>query len=162
MTFHQDILRFQARTKDKMDRAVQAVVREIATNVAKRTPVGTYDFIDEGWQDEDYTPGALVANWRVTTNFSTLMQEDSLGPTRDLAIARLEQEAKLAGAGSVVFIQNNSRYCEVLEFGLFPWRPATKRTVQGFSTQAATGMARTGFVDAVSRLGPILEVIGRT
>lgn len=162
MTLLQDIRRFQARTNRKMRQAVRATVKEIATNVASRTPIGTYEFVAEGWQDESYQPGALVANWRITVGSPSFDEVGSIGSTKGPAVDRLSAEAALVNIGDVVYIQNNSRYCEVLEFGLFPWRPSTKRTIQGFSKQAPTGMARVGFVDAVSRLTPILEAIGRT
>ena len=112
---------------DRINKRVENVVREIAfelfSNIVIRTPVDT---------------GRLRANWNVSFGSPDHTVSDSTEPPD------LRSIIYSMPAGGIVWMSNSLPYAATVEYGMYPNPPkkGTGKTINGYSTQAPSGMVR--------------------
>lgn len=101
--FAEELRRFAATVRGRVDLVVQGVAEETARRLAARMHVIT---------------GRLVGNWHVSLNVEDFSYDEAIRDAgRTEALARNLRTIALAQAGDRLFIQNNTPYLIYEEFG---------------------------------------------
>jgi len=148
--FANSVASWAKRTTQEIDSGVNQAITDFCVTVIDATPVDA-DADDnivarDNWSLEDKgSDGEMVTGL------------DSGGTVSKANVAaKLGTYRASKHPGSLVFM-NNARgksayngadqyYANVLEYGLFPWH-SSRRTINGFSTQAPSGMVRMNLIE---------------
>tara|TARA_R110002126_G_scaffold87088_1_gene209886 strand:- start:8837 stop:9256 length:420 start_codon:yes stop_codon:yes gene_type:complete len=122
MSFSNDIRKFADKAKIGYNEAVGGALLGVSRSVILMTPV------DEGRARGNWF--ASLSSYPTTTSENT-----------SLNFSQVEAVTNSA-AGEVFFLTNNLPYIGKLEFGGYPSPSEGSKTVNGFSTQAPSGMVR--------------------
>lgn len=122
MSFANDIRKFADKAQIGYNEAVGGALLGLSRSVILMTPV------DEGRARGNWY--ASLSSYPTTTNQRTDPNFQQIEFITDNA------------AGSVFFLTNNLPYIGKLEFGGYPNPSEGSKTVNGFSTQAPSGMVR--------------------
>lgn len=148
-SFSESVGSWGKRTVQEIDAGVNEAIKDVCVAIINDTPVDEEadDNIvaQENWSLEDKgSDGSLV------TGLSSGGTASKLNVMNKLASFRASK------SGSLVFMNNakavskyngaDQYYANTLEYGLFPW-PRSRRTINGFSTQAPSGMVRMNLVE---------------
>lgn len=132
MSFSADIARYAQKVGLEEEEAVVAVCSKLTTMVIEKTPVDS---------------GRARGNWFASIdNYSTATSDSR---TQSAAMADGLSKAREA-SGKVFTLTNNLPYILKLEYGLYSG--SGPRTINGFSTQAPAGMARTSIAELKNAL----------
>jgi hypothetical protein len=139
-TFALDLQRFAEKTKEKADDAVGLIVKNVAAELDKRSPVGDTDY----WKNpppKGYTGGRFRGNWQLgvgTIPSSGALLRDSLGrfrahvdPTGAATQGRIIASIPGQAAGKVYYLVNNVPYARRIEEG---WSRQAPQGLVGLTT----------------------------
>ena len=127
MSFSADIARYAKKVGLETDEAVVAVCSRLTTLVIEKTPVDS---------------GRARGNYYASIDSYSSATSDSR--TESEAVADGLSKARQA-SGKIFTLTNNLPYILKLEYGLYSGNGP--RTINGFSTQAPAGMARTSIAE---------------
>jgi len=136
MSFAEQFSSFTINVESWAEDKCRGLANAVATRIVARTPVGSEEQVDD--------PGQAKGNWQGTIGSpaaGTIDHQDESGAETLAEINSKVQEWK-PSTGESFYITNNISYIPILEYGLYPNPPkrGTGRTVNGFSTQAPSGM----------------------
>lgn len=127
-TFALDIQKFAIETKQDIDSAVRVVVKRLAEEVDKRSPVGNPDI----WKYPNAPEGYIGGHFRINNQYkfgsipdSEIDGTDASGSTAMAAVVAGIYSAPVAG---VHYIANNVPYAQRLEDG---WSGQTNHAPEG-------------------------------
>jgi hypothetical protein len=130
--------RWEAISKEKIQKARRMFASELLRRVVRRTPVDT---------------GAARQNWLVTLNDESHEFKEN---SAENAINAGQKIIKQAKGDDTIIIQNNAPYINMLEYGGYPKNPkhngfnakGFSKTKDGFSRQAPNGMVGVTMIEA--------------
>lgn len=126
--FAAQIKAFRDKTLRTVDTVVQEATVNVSTALVERTPI-------------DKT--ALRANWQFTVGSPGGESDYSLrdlSPNGSETSGALAEQIRAVPAGGVTYVVNNLDYMLMIEYGLYSSGPRSRKTINGFSTQAPAGV----------------------
>lgn len=128
-SFGAQLRRFSDKTKAKMDMAVRKIVLDVFSNVIHMSPVDT---------------GRFRGNWLPAIGSAPTGTVETLDPSGNIVIAKVQGVVGEIKAGDVIYMVNNLPYAKRLE--------------EGYSGQAPAGMVAL----TVQRFQPIADAAIRS
>ena len=128
MSFADDVRAFADKTNAKLETAIRKIALDLFTSVILMSPV------DEG---------RFRGNWQVAINNVPSGTVETLDPSGQAAIARVQASVQNFQSGQVIYLVNNLPYARRLEYG--------------WSKQAPNGMVRL----TEQRFRPIVDAVIR-
>lgn len=136
MSFEEQFSSFTISVADWAEDEARKLAYTVAKRIIDRTPVADPEEVDD--------PGQAKGNWQGTIGSPAVGTINHPDPSGADTIAKIESNIQSwkPSTGMSFFITNNIIYIPVLEYGLYPSRNGgrTRRTINGFSTQAPAGM----------------------
>jgi len=112
-------------------------------NVIKKT---VFDLTSSIISDTPVDTSRAKNNWFVTFDTPSDNTIDTLDNSGNTAINKANSKIMTNKVPMIYWIQNNLPYISKLEYGLYPKKSKTGKTINGFSVQAPAGFVRLNII----------------
>lgn len=122
-------------TLNSIEDGIKSLTMQFFSKVILMTPVDA---------DQGVTAGRARANWVASNDRAYAYERKKVDTEGISTVEKLVPYIAKYQLGKKIYLTNNVPYIGMLELGLYPNPPKTRtgKTVNGYSTQAPTGMVR--------------------